>query len=279
MSNREILEKIIEKQKEFQEAVDIPINSLSDVDRNKMTETYLFLAIKEIIELSREFPSVANPWSKHNKISNIDRVREEFSDVLMFLINVAIVWKISPSEMLEQLVKTQENNFNKLKSKKMDMLNADILKIPNVVSGIGSGNLSPKYIFIGQNPGKSITQGYKFWSDENDGSSKILLPILDKLGIRNESYFTNLVKCTTPENSEPTDEQLRFYGDILWKELNILRIQSGKSKIIAVGKWATEKLPMLGIIPDFSIFHPSYVLRGGMNNEEYFNYIKESLNL
>mgnify|MGYP001570853849 CR=1 FL=1 len=270
-----MLANIIEKQKEFQRAVNIPIDSLVDTDRNSMTETYLFLAIKEIIELSREFPSVANPWSKHNKRTDLQRIKEEFSDILMFLINIAIVWKLIPSEILDQLKKTQENNFLKIKTKKMDILNADILKVPNVISGIGQGNLSPDYIFVGQNPGKNITQGYKFWSNDDDGSSKVLLPILDELGIRDQSYFTNVVKCTTPDNQEPDQKLTEFYEEFLQKELEIILTGMSKKPIlVTMGGWSSEALKKYTHV---SIKHPSYVLRGGITREEYKTHVQKNI--
>lgn len=266
------LTDIIKGQREFQRALGWPIDSISETDRNELSEKYIFKMIEEAVELRREFPSTMNPWSKHQKAADLERVKEEFGDVLLFLTNIAIVWQFTPEEILETLVKLQNNNFEKIKRRKMDILNADILKIPNKVSGVGSGSLSPKYVFIGQNPGKDITQGYKFWSNPEDGSSKVLLPILEELGILKDCYFTNLVKCTTPNNSEPDKELAMFYIEFLHKELEILRLNNSGMKTIALGSWVRGYEET-----DISIKHPATVLYGSVTEEAYKNYIRESL--
>lgn len=268
------LNNLIERQKEFQRAVGFPIDSIREADKYEMSEKYLFKMIEEVVELRRTFPSMMNPWSKVQVIPDVERVREEFSDAVLFLLNFAIVWKFSPETILLALESVQDNNFDKLKKKKMAMLNADILKVPDVVSGVGQGNLNPTYVFIGQNPGKRITQGYEFWSNENDGSSKVLLPILDELEVRSECYFTNLVKCTTPENTEPGDEMTDFYMGFLVKELEILKLGNTDIKIVAVGKWVDSKLKEIDHI---TIHHPASISYGGITKEEYKKHVQEAL--
>lgn len=268
------LNKIIERQREFQRGLGWPIDSVSEADRNELSEKYVFKAIEELVELRREFPSVMNPWSKHQKSADLTRVKEEYCDVLMFLINLAIVWKLSPEDILSQLKKVQDNNFKKIKERKMAMLNTDILKIPNRVSGIGDGSLTPEYVFIGQNPGKTITQGYRFWSNDEDGSSKVLLPLLNELGItRDMCYFTNVVKCVTPNNEVPNEELTSFYMEFLEKELEILKFGNPYMKVIAMGRWAENTLNSLGKGTTDAIKHPSYVLRNGMSYENYKEHV------
>lgn len=267
------LNRIIGLQREFQKEVGFPIDSVTELDRNEMGEKYVFKAIEELVELRREFPSAINPWSKKQKEADITRILEEFSDVILFLINISLVWKISPKDMLDQIGKTQENNFQKLKEKKMAILNSDILKIPNKSSGIGQGSLSPEWVFIGQNPGKGITQGYKFWSDPEDGSSKIFLPILDELGvIKGDCYFTNVVKCTTHENKEPDEELTKFYKEFLDRELAILKMGNPFIKVVTLGKWAAEHYDS-----DASIKHPATVLFGGLTKDEYREHVDQEL--
>lgn len=261
---------IIEKQKEFQRLVGWPIDSNLESDRNEMSERYIFKLIEEAVELRREFPSAINPWSKHQKVANLDRVKEEFSDVVLFLINILIVWKFTPDEILEVITKTQDNNFKKIKERKMEMLNSDILKIPNRVSGIGSGNLSPKFVFVGQNPSKSITQGYKFWSDPEDGPSKVLLPILEELGIKLEDcYLTNIVKCTTPDNKKPDDDLTNFYLELFNQELDILKINNPGMNVIAMGDWVKGHIPYY----EEAIDQPEVVLYG-TDIETYKDHVK-----
>lgn len=270
------LEELVENQKEFQRGLGWPIDSVSESDRNELSERYIFKLIEEAVELRREFPSVMNPWSKHQKSADITRIKEEFSDVLMFLINIAIVWKFSPEDVLESLIKTQKNNFKKIKERKMAVLNTDILKIPNRVSGVGDGNLSPKYVFVGQNPGKDIVQGYQFWSKPEDGSSQILLPTLEALGItRDQCYFTNIVKCTTPDNKEPDDELTDFYMEFLFEEINILKFGNPDMRVIAMGKWAEKVMNNLMMGTTDAIPHPASVIYGTYTPITYRDKIEE----
>lgn len=277
MENR--LEQLVENQRLFQKGLGWPIDSVTEGDRNELSEKYVFKAIEELVELRREFPSVMNPWSKHQKSADLTRIKEEFSDVLMFLINIAIVWKFSLEDVLDNLESTQKNNFKKIKERKMAVLNTDILKIPNRVSGIGDGNLNAKYVFIGQNPGKDITQGYRFWSNPEDGSSRILLPALESLGIsRDDCYFTNVVKCTTPENREPDEDLTDFYMEFLTSELDIIKFGNPDVQFIAMGKWAEKTLnaQMKGTVD--AIPHPASVMYGTYSEVTYRDKLEEIFN-
>jgi uracil-DNA glycosylase family 4 len=269
-----MIEDILKKQKEFQLEVGFPILSQREADRNSMSEKYIFKAIEELIELRKEFPSSMNPWSKNQKSADIQRIHEEFSDVLLFLMNFMIVWKITPEEVLSQLKETQENNFQRMKKKKMTQLNSEILAVPGYTSGIGQGNLSPKYVFIGQNPGRSITHGYEFWSNKEDGSSKVLLPILEKLGILKDCYFTNVVKSLTPENSIPDEKTVQFWKEYLDKEISILITSNYGMEIISMGKNTSQMLT--GYLFE-EISHPASVMYGNIDKEQYEKEIQEIL--
>lgn len=260
----EKLQTIINGQREFQKLVGFPIDSIREVDRNEMSEKYIFKAIEELIEVRKEFPSMLNPWSKTQKFADNTRVAEEFCDVLLFLINFMIVWKFSPSMILGQLIETQRKNFNSFKIKKIEQLNREILAVPTYTSGIGQGNLNAKYIFIGQNPSDKISHGYRFWSDPTDGSSKILLPILEKLGMDKDSYFTNVVKSTTSKNSEPEKSVKDFWLPYLQREIDIVKMNNPEVKIITLGNWANEAFP-----ESIKIHHPASVSYGNITLEQY----------
>ena len=268
------IKTLLKNQIDFQKLVGLPIDTKVESERNELAEIYIFKMIEEAVELRREFPSTMNKWSKYNKPADMARIKEELSDVMFFLINFILTFKLTPEEILEQLESVQANNFQKVKAKMMKLLNEDILKVQNHTSGIGQGNLSPKYIFIGQNPGEGITQGYEFWSDENDGSSKVLLPILDKLGIRGDCYFTNIVKSTTPGNAEPDEDLTKFWKEFLVKEIQILKANNPDAKIIALGTWSSINLPEF---EHTNVYHPAYVLRGGFSSDDYEKQIQGAI--
>ena len=267
------MDQLIERQREFQRFVGFPIDSILESDRNEMSEKYIFKMIEEAVELRREFPSSINPWSKHQKTADLNRIKEEMSDVFLFFTNLLLVWKIDFADFLDSARLVQERNFLKIKKKKMDFLNEEILSIPGHTTGIGSGNLNPKYIFIGQNPGKGITHGYRFWSNTEDGSTKVLLPSIgDKVS---DCYFTNLVKSTTIENRQPSLEEVDFWIPFLQQELQIL-LTSNHAKLISLGSWTYDKLNGCGYVSE-QVPHPATVLYGSNTKESFDKAIETAL--
>ena len=175
--------------------------------------------IEEVIELKKEFPSVINKLSKDQRNANIQRVREELSDVILFLVNFILVWKFSTAEIVDMVERVQENNFKHVKNLLLAKLNKEILDVPAYTSCIGHGNSNPKYVFVGMNPSSTITHGYKAWSNREDGSSSVLLLALENLGILEDCYLTNVVKNTTDKNSEPSQNDVDFWKEYYEKEL------------------------------------------------------------
>lgn len=268
------MKDILKKQKEFEKILNIPIDTVLESERNELSEIFILKTIEELIEVRREFPSQMNKWSKTQTEANLTRIKIELADVFLFFTNLLLTWKIDWEEFIYAVKFVQNNNFIKVKERMMKLLNEEILVIPGHVSGVGNGCINPKYIFIGQNPGKNITHGYKFWSNPNDGSSKILLPILEELGILDKCYFTNIVKCTTENNAEPTQDSVDFWKEYLLKELKILHINNEMPIVIGMGKFVNTQLPWCNV----SIRHPSYALRTN-TQDRYKHEIKTLLGL
>jgi NTP pyrophosphatase (non-canonical NTP hydrolase) len=265
------LNQIKNKQIEFQKLVGFPVDSIIEQEICKLGELYIFKAIEELIELRKEFPSSMNPWSKDQKTSDRDRILEEFADVSLFLINFANVWKLSNEEILETISRVQELNFLNLKIKKLEELNHEILKNPEI-SSPGVGNINPSYIFIGQNPGQALKRGDIAWGEPLQNSAKVLRSILKELNVDDVSYFTNYVKSPTQNNQEPSIELAHYWEKYLDRELEILTINNPNPKIITMGRWVNEKMPGFN-----SIYHPAFVLRTNYDLEKYKQQIRQVL--
>lgn len=260
------MKDILQKQLAFEKVIGVPIETLLETERNQMSEIFIFKMIEEAIEARKEFPSVMNKWSKSQKNADISRVQEELSDVFVFFLNLLLVWHIDWDDFLDIVRCTQQNNFTKIKEKKLKMYNEELLNIPGYTTGIGQGNVNPKYVFVGQNPGKDIAHGYKVWSDPTSGSSKVLLPLLQEQQILENCYFTNLVKCTTDDNREPTEGEADFWMPHLIDELVILSINNKDLKVIAMGKWTQNAI---GKLATAGIPHPSWALRDASNADTF----------
>ncbi len=111
------LVNLILKQIQFQTKVNLPIETTDEDEKYELGEIYLFKSIEEIVELRKEFPSIMNKYAKNQKKPDMEKILNEFSDVLFFLMNFAILWRITPEMMLEKMKEVQTNNFKKLEEK------------------------------------------------------------------------------------------------------------------------------------------------------------------
>jgi len=109
-------QRIRERQKDFQRLVGLwdPDNpQLTDADRFRLSEAYLVKAAEEIFEVMRTMPSYLNQAQKNRPVFSRKRTLEEFSDVILFLVNFALVWDIRLSELVDIIEAVQDNNFDK----------------------------------------------------------------------------------------------------------------------------------------------------------------------
>lgn len=110
------MDEIFQRQREFQETTNVGIDDSSKKDF--LSEVFLFKAIEEIIELRKEFPSGLNKNSKTMKEADDNRIYEELSDVLLFLVNFMIVRGLDVNTLYDKIGEVQNNNFDKLHEKK-----------------------------------------------------------------------------------------------------------------------------------------------------------------
>ena len=201
------IEKIIQRQKEFQRFIGFPIDSNLEKDRNELSEKYLFKMIEEAIELRKEFPSIMNPWSKKQKEADMTRILEEMSDVFLFFVNLLVTWRVTAWELFEVVKKVQDNNLQKVKEKKMKMLNESIQNIPGYTVKLGFGSLSPEKIYMDN-----------FGDGDYDG----------------RCYYTRIVKCELPDNRKPTIEEVSFWTPLFKEEMEILLAGNPNVEVIYV---------------------------------------------
>lgn len=146
----------------------------------------------------------------------------------------------------------------------------------------GYGNYKNRIIFIGEAPG---LEEKKLGKPFVGRSGKLLTKMLVDSGIGREVvYITNIVKCRPENNRRPTDEEINKCSSFLKYELLNIRPEL----IITLGSTATSYFlkksnisKVMGLITKvriglsqyliYPIYHPSYVLRGGITKEEYLN--------
>lgn len=149
----------------------------------------------------------------------------------------------------------------------------------NVV--IGHGNITSRYLIIGQNPGREEDEkGIPFIGKSGKLLDKVIKKASDGMIIRDMFYVTNAVACLSPKNREPTDNEMKACSKRLNKIISILDpyiiICLGKSAIKSMfkdfreefgvsacrGMYRRDKLPRVDKKRYvYNTYHPSYVNR------------------
>lgn len=268
------IQDILDLQREFQLLCEVDIDTCDADKVNELSETFLFKAIEEIIELRKTFPSVLNKWAKTQPTENKAETLDELSDVLLFLVNMCLVRKISPEEVLMALKTKQQINFQKVKEKKLAALYKEMQAATDNKIGLGGGNSSPHVIIIGQNPGASLNtlgEDANCWDNIPDnGAVAFLKRSLKGRYDEKRIYFTNIVKEATEGNAEPSRKLVEFWWPYLVKELAILKGNNVGVQVLAMGKFAQQQMMQRGERYN-PITHPSYFMRNGFSETEYWN--------
>lgn len=97
---------------------------------------------------------------------------------------------------------------------------------------IGEGSLNARIMFVGEAPGRNEAKTGKPFCG---AAGRILDELLASAGVkRSDVYVTNIVKDRPQENRDPTPEEIKIYGPLLDKQIEII-----KPKVIAtLGRYA-----------------------------------------
>lgn len=139
---------------------------------------------------------------------------------------------------------------------------------------VPTGNLRPKNFVIGDAPGVGDGE----LSDRFDRawvygpSSHLLRKALLEIGEYFNSWFTNILKCSTPKNRPSNSDEIKECKLQLKKEINLLK----PKRIILLGKHIQNIFFDFGI-PIIKLYHPSYFIRKGKSYKEYSKILKEKL--
>lgn len=138
----------------------------------------------------------------------------------------------------------------------------------NKVIGRGSGN--PKYLIIGEAPGRLEDETKVPFCGP---SGQLLDKWIDYLGIKADEYaIINCLKCRPPDNANPTREQLDACNEWLERQIDLLNPEYifllGNFAAKRVGKFKEGITSISGKLYEqegrkfIPLFHPSYILRG-----------------
>lgn len=133
---------------------------------------------------------------------------------------------------------------------------------------VGSGNPNADIIIVGQNPcyPKCLESGVVF-----TGGSGILLDKALKTAslIREDVWLTNVVKCATIRNEQPTPRMKLTCSGFLRRELSIIRPRL----VLTLGKYARKGFPG-GNYEVVSLLHPAFYMRTGKPAQFIEDFVK-----
>lgn len=146
----------------------------------------------------------------------------------------------------------------------------------------GCGNYKNKFVFIGEAPGKEEDKIGKPFVGR---SGMLLTKCMKKANLnRPLFYITNVVKCRPDNNRKPSESEIQKCSYYLEYELRnikpylIITLGStatsyfikNKSMGNIVGRPHKIQIKMIPYII-YPLYHPSYVLRGGIKKQDYIN--------
>lgn len=135
-----------------------------------------------------------------------------------------------------------------------------------------TGNMQPTYFVIGDAPGVGIGPRYDEMFDRawvNGPSSHLLRKALFALGIHHETWYSNLLICSTPENRPSVNTEVSNCNIYLQRELKLLN----PKHLIVLGRHAEK---MVNFEATF-VTHPSAYIRSGKDYKAYANHISSRL--
>jgi len=144
---------------------------------------------------------------------------------------------------------------------------------------VGVGNLNPYYLVLGIAPGVGDGElpGEQFDRVMVYGStSTFVRKAFNKVRIYQDCWFSNLLKCSTPANRSPLQEEIENCFPWLLQEIMWLR----PKVIIALGRDAQSwrKLYERYAERTIDMNHPQWWLKTGKTFEDFAEQLKEKLN-
>ena len=108
----DILKKMWDENLGFQKAVVPGFDNLSHDNKIKLTKEYVLHIMTESDELLK----ATGRWKtvlQEEKLPNVPGIREEIIDKFKFLVNIALIWDITPSDFITEFERKSEVNWQK----------------------------------------------------------------------------------------------------------------------------------------------------------------------
>lgn len=251
-------------------------NYLRDIE-NKIAQNNNFLFIYVTADLNKIIERIDIRGEDFMKREHLGLERELFDKFIFQTQRLPFLQVDTTKTPLNDNLILIKESYNKLLNiynniRRCNLCNDVLDPVP-----LPRGNLQAKYFIVGQNPGGRGQKKGKVYYNVfgGGGTSEFLNEVLIKANIYKECWFTNIVLCSTSNNSI-NKCQVNNCLKNLDLQLNLIKPQ----KIIALGnetyKYLKENYTEYEII---NAQHPTFIKRFFSNKEEkindYVNLFKE----
>ena len=119
---KNMFDVMLETQRELQKRFNVDFNKMTDVERASYIKEHSFWATDEIHEMIRELPFIKswskkyNSWDRERMESQKYKAKEEFIDVITFLMNVANAMGFTGDEIMEMYLEKNKLNHERQNS-------------------------------------------------------------------------------------------------------------------------------------------------------------------
>lgn len=135
----------------------------------------------------------------------------------------------------------------------------------------GEGKAKRPYVmFLGEAPGaQEDQQGKPFVGP----SGKLIRRLIQEMGLEDDCFITNAVRCRPPENRNPSAQEMRVCGAYLTEEIKrvkpqhivalgayAIRALTGEDRVAVSAKRGIRSWEFMGI-PVIATYHPAAILR------------------
>ena len=143
-----------------------------------------------------------------------------------------------------------------------------------------NGNLNAKIFVIGEAPGigkldATTPENFLMWA--NGPSTDGLKYALSLLNILHQCWFSNLLRCSIPDNRPGNHDEFSNCFDKLKKEIEIINpkilVLLGKR----VSQFIATKERELANYMTISVYHPAYFQYKNLTSEDYAIHLKEKM--
>lgn len=112
--NLEILNQMWEENREFQKAIVVNLQSLSEEEKVKLTKETALHIVTEINELL----TATGKWKKvlqEESLPSKAGIAEELIDIFKFIVNIGIFWEVTPEDFVNEFIRKSQVNWQKFR--------------------------------------------------------------------------------------------------------------------------------------------------------------------